>query len=392
MYIRKFTYSAEDVNCRNCTEYAAKLGCRHEVCPFLTERIEAGVVSYQSAVKAMIPRRSILWNRLSALIQNYPDYLWADSNHKTRMELFNHQLGYNKSRNTPSYYAAMYLLTSNQGLFNRTGNCFYRSGIEFGYATLNGISAHDTRMVEDLFDRQYILTEFVETETRYRTETRTDYEYVYNPDTGSYEWRSYTHTVQVPYEYRICTVTLENRDLSHLPVELLSGSQLNMYATYMATLGNRPELFPDSPYVDLYLNKTDQSFDIPADAIPSDQVAAMLREAQKYLGYPYVWGGSSPETSFDCSGYVCWVVNHSGWNIGRLSAQGICNVCIPISAANAQPGDLVFFKGTYDTPGVSHCGIYVGNNTMIHCGDPIKYANLNTNYWQSHFYCFGRLP
>lgn len=249
-----------------------------------------------------------------------------------------------------------------------------------------------TRMVEDLFDRQYILTEFVETETRYRTETRTDYEYVYNPDTGSYEWRSYTHTVQVPYEYRICTVTLENRDLSHLPVELLSGSQLNMYATYMATLGNRPELFPDSPYVDLYLNKTDQSFDIPADAIPSDQVAAMLREAQKYLGYPYVWGGSSPETSFDCSGYVSWVVNHSGWNIGRLSAQGICNVCAPISAANAQPGDLVFFKGTYDTPGVSHCGIYVGNNTMIHCGDPIKYANLNTNYWQSHFYCFGRLP
>ena len=242
------------------------------------------------------------------------------------------------------------------------------------------------RMVEDLFDRQYIFTEFVE------TETRTDYEYVYNPDTGSYEWRSYTHTVQVPYEYRICTVTLENRDLSHLPVELLSGSQLNMYATYMATLGNRPELFPDSPYVDLYLNKTDQSFDIPADAIPSDQVAAMLREAQKYLGYPYVWGGSSPETSFDCSGYVCWVVNHSGWNIGRLSAQGICNVCTPISAANAQPGDLVFFKGTYDTTGVSHCGIYVGNNTMIHCGDPIKYANLNTNYWQSHFYCFGRLP
>lgn len=249
-----------------------------------------------------------------------------------------------------------------------------------------------SKMVEELFDRQYILTEFVETETRYKTETRTDYEYVYNPDSGSYEWQSYTHTVQVPYEYRICTVTLENRDLSHLPVEMLSGSQLNLYATYMATLGNRPELFPDSPYVELYLNKTDQSFDIPADAIPSDRVAAMLQEAQKYLGYPYVWGGSSPATSFDCSGYVCWVVNHSGWNIGRLSAQGICNVCTPISAANAQPGDLVFFKGTYDTPGVSHCGIYVGNNTMIHCGDPIKYANLNTNYWQSHFYCFGRLP
>lgn len=249
-----------------------------------------------------------------------------------------------------------------------------------------------TAVVDDLFDRQYILTEDVQTETRYRTETRTDYEYVYNPDTSLYEWQSETYTVQVPYEYRICTVTLENRDLSHLPVELLSDAQLNVYATYMATLGNRPELFPDSPYVDLYLNKTDQSFDIPVEAIPSDRAAAMIKEAQKYLGYPYVWGGSSPATSFDCSGYVCWVVNHSGWNIGRVSAQGICNLCTPISAANVQPGDLVFFKGTYDTPGVSHCGIYVGNNTMIHCGDPIKYANLSTNYWQSHFYCFGRLP
>lgn len=143
LYIRKFTYSAEDVDCKLCTEYARKTGCRHEVCPFLAERIEAGVVSYQSAVKAMIPRRSILWERLSVLLQNYPGYLWADGNHKTRMELFNHQLGYNKSRNTPSYYAAMFLLTSNQALFNRTGNCFYRSGIEFGYATLGGMSAHN---------------------------------------------------------------------------------------------------------------------------------------------------------------------------------------------------------------------------------------------------------
>ena len=234
-----------------------------------------------------------------------------------------------------------------------------------------------------LFDRQYILTEDVVVETRYRTETDT-----WTDADGN----THTDTYQVPYDYYICTVTLENFNLSHVPVYIMSEEQLGMYATYMATLGNRPELFPDSPYVDLYLNKTDQSFDIPADAIPSDRVAAMLQEAQKYLGYPYVWGGSSPATSFDCSGYVCWVVNHSGWNIGRLSAQGICNVCTPISAANAQPGDLVFFKGTYDTPGVSHCGIYVGNNTMIHCGDPIKYANLNTNYWQSHFYCFGRLP
>ena len=143
MYIRKFTYSAEDVNCRNCTEYAAKLGCRHEVCPFLAERIEAGVVSYQSAVKAMISRRSILWNRLTGLLQSYPGSLWADSQHKARMEPFNHQMGYNKSRNTPSYYAVMFLLTSNASIFNRTGNCFYRTGIEFGFATLNGISTHN---------------------------------------------------------------------------------------------------------------------------------------------------------------------------------------------------------------------------------------------------------
>lgn len=136
------------MDCKLCTEYARKTGCRHEVCPFLAERIEAGVVSYQSAIKAMIPRRSILWNRLSVLLQNFPGYLWADSSHKTRMELFNHQLGYNKSRNTPSYYAAMFLLTSNQALFNRTGNCFYRSGIEFGYATLNGISAHNNSLFQ----------------------------------------------------------------------------------------------------------------------------------------------------------------------------------------------------------------------------------------------------
>ena len=143
MYIRKFTYSAEDVDCKLCTEYVRKTGCRHEVCPFLAERIEAGVVSYQSAIKAMIPARSILWKRLTILLQDYPGYLWGDSNHKTRMELFNHQLGYNKSRNTPSYYAAMFLLTSNQALINCTGNCFYRSGIEFGYATLGGMSPHN---------------------------------------------------------------------------------------------------------------------------------------------------------------------------------------------------------------------------------------------------------
>ena len=116
----------------------------------------------------------------------------------------------------------------------------------------------------------------------------------------------------------------------------------------------------------------------------------MLAEAQKYIGYPYVWGGSSPATSFDCSGYVSWVINHSGWNVGRLGAQGLYNICTP--TRSPKPGDLVFFKGTYDTPGVSHCGIYVGDGKMLHCGDPIGYANLNTSYWQSHFYAYGRLP
>lgn len=124
----------------------------------------------------------------------------------------------------------------------------------------------------------------------------------------------------------------------------------------------------------------------------SDTFAAIIKEAEKYLGYPYVWGGSSPSTSFDCSGFVSWVINHSGWDVGRLGAQGLCNICTPVSSANVKPGDLVFFTGTYDTPGVSHVGIYVGNNMMIHCGDPISYANLNSSYWQSHFYRYGRLP
>lgn len=133
------------------------------------------------------------------------------------------------------------------------------------------------------------------------------------------------------------------------------------------------------------------TLEVPADAQLDDETfAAMLAEAQKYIGYPYVWGGSSPATSFDCSGYVSWVINHSGWNVGRLGAQGLYNICTPTSSP--KPGDLVFFKGTYDTPGVSHCGIYVGDGKMLHCGDPIGYANLNTSYWQSHFYAYGRLP
>ena len=234
-----------------------------------------------------------------------------------------------------------------------------------------------------LFDRQYILTEDVVVETRYRTETDT-----WTDADGN----THTDTYQVPYDYYICTVTLENFNLSHVPVYIMSEEQLGMYATYMATLGNRPDLFPGSGYIGKYVEGSYTDYDIPPEALDDEVFAAIIKEAEKYLGYPYVWGGGSPSTSFDCSGFVSWVINHSGWDVGRLGAQGLCNICTPVSSANVKPGDLVFFTGTYDTPGVSHVGIYVGNNMMIHCGDPISYANLNSSYWQSHFYRYGRLP
>lgn len=234
-----------------------------------------------------------------------------------------------------------------------------------------------------LFDRQYILTEDVVVETRYRTETDT-----WTDADGN----THTDTYQVPYDYYICTVTLENFNLSHVPVYIMSEEQLGMYATYMATLGNRPDLFPGSGYIGKYVEGSYTDYDIPPEALDDEVFAVIIKEAEKYLGYPYVWGGSSPSTSFDCSGFVSWVINHSGWDVGRLGAQGLCNICTPVSSANVKPGDLVFFTGTYDTPGVSHVGIYVGNNMMIHCGDPISYANLNSSYWQSHFYRYGRLP
>ena len=216
-----------------------------------------------------------------------------------------------------------------------------------------------------LFDRQYILTERVEVETRYDSDDE-------------------------PYSWYICYVTLENKNLSHLPVSLLSEEQMSRYSIYMSTLGNRPDLFPDSPYVDKYITNPPEGYEVPGEYLDDETFAAIFSEAEKYIGYPYVWGGSSPSTSFDCSGYVSWVINHSGWNVGRLGAQGLYNICTPTSSP--RPGDLVFFKGTYDTPGVSHCGIYVGDGRMLHCGDPIGYANLNTSYWQSHFYAYGRLP
>ena len=251
-----------------------------------------------------------------------------------------------------------------------------------------------------LFEKQYILTETVESETRYRTETVTGERHACDPVTGAYlydQWgdpimEEYEYETQVPYTYRSVTVKLENFDLSHVPVYVMNEETLGRYAIYMATLGNRPDLFPDSDYIRQMLIEGYTKYDLPPEALENTRFAAMIKEAEKYLGYPYVWGGSSPSTSFDCSGYVCWVLNHSGWSVGRTSAQGLYNLCTPVSRSNARPGDLVFFKGTYKTNGVSHVGIYVGENRMIHCGNPISYTNINTQYWQFHFFTFGRLP
>ena len=249
-------------------------------------------------------------------------------------------------------------------------------------------------ILDMLFEKQYILTETVTTETRYRTETRTSYYTYTDPNTGEVFLIPYEYDVQVPYTYYICTVELENFNLSHVPVYVMSEEQLSMYATYMGVLGNRPDLFSDSFYVDIYYNTEYEDYEIPPEALEDEQFAAMIEEAEKYLGYPYVWGGSSPSTSFDCSGFVSWVVNNCdvGWNIGRLGAEGLRGICTRVSTANVRPGDLIFFEGTYDTTGASHVGIYVGNNMMIHCGDPIQYANINSCYWQEHFLSFGRLP
>ena len=230
-----------------------------------------------------------------------------------------------------------------------------------------------------LFDRQYILTEDVVVERRYYLETDT-----WTDEDGN----THSDTYRVYYDYYICTVTLENFNLSHLPVYIMGEETLSRYALYMATLGNRPDLFPSSPYVGKYTNKP-PAHEIPEDYLVDETFAAILKEAEKYVGYPYVWGGSSPSTSFDCSGFVSYVYNQCGWDFGRLGAQGLYNISTRTSSP--KPGDLVFFTGTYDTPGISHVGIYVGDGWMLHCGDPISYANLNTSYWQSHFYAYGKL-
>ena len=236
--------------------------------------------------------------------------------------------------------------------------------------------------LEMLFDKQYILTVTEEVEVRYRTETRTDSE-------GN------EYDVEVAYNYYILNVDLENFNLSHVPVYIMGEEQLSMYAMYMSSLGNRPDLFPQSGYISKYYENPPADYEIPPAYLEDEQFARLIEEAEKYVGFPYVWGGSSPETSFDCSGFVSYVLTNSGlYNTGRLGAQGLYNISTRVS--NPQPGDLVFFTGTYDTPGVSHVGIYVGEDgdgspVMLHCGDPIQYAKLDTSYWQSHFYAYGRL-
>ena len=229
--------------------------------------------------------------------------------------------------------------------------------------------------LREIFEAQYELTLTEEVEIRYRTETSTD------PETGE------TTTEEVPYEYYILNVTLTNKTLPAVILPRLNEQQREIYTVMQQLKGNKPYLWEG-----IYNGGEDTgpSYEIPGEALDDPAFAALMEEATKYIGWPYVWGGSSPSTSFDCSGYLSWVLNQCGWDVGRLGAQGLYNYCTPTSSP--QPGDLVFFVGTYDTPGVSHCGLYVGDGWMLHCGDPISYANLNSSYWQSHFYAYGRLP
>ena len=242
--------------------------------------------------------------------------------------------------------------------------------------------------LQELFDGQYELKLEEEIEVRTRTETRTHT--VIDPETGEVSEEAYE--VEVEYNYYILNVILQNHGLG--PVINMAGlteEQEERYNVLLQTQGNRPYLFED----DIYANSSGEytDYDIPGEALTDERFANMIQEAEKYLGYPYIWGGSSPSTSFDCSGFVSWVINNcgNGWNIGRQTANGLMSAYDIIPASEAQPGDLIFFQGTYDVAGASHVGIYVGDGMMIHCGNPISYASVETSYWQAHFYCYGRI-
>lgn len=231
-----------------------------------------------------------------------------------------------------------------------------------------------------LFEQQYELTLTEVVEIRTRTTSSTD------PETGE------TTTEEEDYEYYILKVKLRNKGLnSVISNSSLSEDDMERYSILLQTRGNRPDIFGNDIYATPGGEYTD--YDIPGEALTDTRFANMIREAEKYLGYPYVWGGSSPSSSFDCSGFVSWVINNcgNGWSVGRLTANGLMGVCDIIPKSSAKPGDLIFFQGTYDTSGASHVGIYVGNGMMIHCGNPISYASIESNYWQQHFYCFGRI-
>ena len=235
--------------------------------------------------------------------------------------------------------------------------------------------------LKETFAKQYKLTTWVEVQTRYRTVVMIDI------------FTGIPYTVQVPYEYRIFHTKLVNKGLEVVIREELDNDQWKRYEIFQDTLGGRPYLFKGG----LPPGGSDGSgapgidYQVPAEALTNSEFAVIYKEAQKYVGTPYVWGGSTPETGFDCSGYVCWVYNQNGYNVGRTTANGLWNKSQHISEAEAKPGDLVFFEGTYDTPGKSHVGIYLGNGMMVSAGDPIKYANIHSSYWQKYLSGFGRL-
>lgn len=251
-------------------------------------------------------------------------------------------------------------------------------------------------MLQTIFDYQYTLTIEEVVETRTRTETRTGYTWVQDtPTSGHYE--SYEYEVEVEYEYYILNTTLTNNGVAAaIPHLNLTADQLQRYALLLETLGNKPDVFGDNPYARPGVSEEYEDYAIPGEYMTDQQFARMIHEAEKYLGYPYVWGGSSPSTSFDCSGFVSYVINHcgNGWNYGRLTANGWKNATARVQSNDVQPGDLVFFQGTYNTSGASHVGIVVDpvNKIMIHCGNPIQYASYDTTYWRAHAYCYGRLP
>ena len=245
--------------------------------------------------------------------------------------------------------------------------------------------------MDRLFEKQYILTEDIEEETRYRREWVTRYHRVEDEETGEVTWVPYQVEEDVPYTYRICNVTLDNFNLSHLPFYVLSREGVGRYAMYISVLGMREDLFRGNPYASTL--REPGEYDIPADVMEDETFRRLIEEAEKYIGYPYVWGGDSPETSFDCSGFISYVFAASGVrDVGRLGATSLYGRCTPIAPQEARPGDLIFFEGTISgEEGITHVGLYVGGNHMLHCGSPIGYADLTDSYWQNHFYGYGRL-